>query len=75
MLEIWVKDNGPGIPVRDQEKIFDKFTRLNGERATGLGLGLAFCKLAVEGHGGEIRVDSDADRGANFIISLPLAGK
>ncbi len=71
-LEFWVKDNGPGIPPADQERIFTKFTRLKGERATGLGVGLAFCRMAVEGHGGTIRVESGQGQGAKFIITLPL---
>jgi NtrC-family two-component system sensor histidine kinase KinB len=73
-LQMWVEDNGPGIPSSDQERIFEKFTRLKEEGApTGLGVGLAFCRLAVQGHGGKIWVESQASHGAKFNITLPLA--
>jgi signal transduction histidine kinase len=72
-LQMWVQDNGPGIPFADQDRIFDKFTRLKEEGApTGLGVGLAFCRLAVQGHGGRIWVESQTGQGAKFIITLPL---
>jgi len=73
-LHIWVKDNGPGIPPADQERIFDKFTRLRGKsKAAGLGIGLAFCRLAVLGHGGRIWVVSQMGNGATFHFIFPLA--
>jgi signal transduction histidine kinase len=72
-LHMWVQDNGPGIPFADQERIFEKFTRLKSEGSTnGLGVGLAFCRLAVEGHGGRIWVESGTGQGAKFNITLPL---
>jgi signal transduction histidine kinase len=72
-VQMWVQDNGPGIPFGDQERIFHKFTRLKGESSpNGLGVGLAFCRLAVEGHGGKIRVESQPDEGAKFIMTLPI---
>jgi NtrC-family two-component system sensor histidine kinase KinB len=75
-LNIWVKDNGPGIPPADQERIFDKFTRLRGKGKTGgLGIGLAFCRLAVQGHGGKIWVESDSGQGAIFHFTFPFATK
>jgi PAS domain S-box-containing protein len=75
-LNIWVKDNGPGISPADQERIFDKFTRLRGKgNAGGLGIGLAFCRLAVLGHGGQIWVESDTGEGATFRFTFPLATK
>jgi NtrC-family two-component system sensor histidine kinase KinB len=73
-LQFWVKDNGPGIPPADQERIFDKFTRLRGkDKPGGLGVGLAFCRLAVQGHGGRIWVESPDGKGANFYFTFPLA--
>lgn len=73
-LELWVKDNGPGIPVDDQDRIFQKFTRLRGkDRPAGLGVGLAFCRLAVLGHGGRIWVTSQPGTGTEFHFTLPLA--
>jgi two-component system, NtrC family, sensor histidine kinase KinB len=72
-VEMWVQDNGPGIPAQEQERIFQKFTRLKGESTpNGLGIGLAFCRLAIEGHGGKIRVESQPGHGARFIMTLPV---
>ena len=73
-LQMWVQDDGPGIPPADQERIFDKFTRLKEAGApNGLGVGLAFCRLAVQGHGGKIWVESRNGQGSKFILTLPLA--
>lgn len=73
-VHMWVKDNGPGIPLAEQDRIFDKFTRLRGtSKAGGLGIGLAFCRLAVLGHGGRIWVESDAGSGATFHFTFPVA--
>ncbi|HSL31376.1 MAG TPA: GAF domain-containing protein [Anaerolineales bacterium] len=73
-IHMWVRDNGPGIPMADQERIFDKFTRLHGtQKQTGLGIGLAFCRLAVLGHGGRIWVESEPGRGSTFHFTLPVA--
>lgn len=73
-VHMWVKDNGPGIPLAEQDRIFDKFTRLRGNsKAGGLGIGLAFCRLAVLGHGGRIWVESDPGNGATFHFTFPVA--
>ncbi len=73
-VRMWVKDSGPGILPASQERIFDKFTRLGGkEGPRGLGLGLAFCRLAIEGHGGQIWVESKAGEGTTFVFLLPMA--
>jgi signal transduction histidine kinase len=73
-VHIWVKDNGPGIPVAEQDYIFDKFTRLHGNnKSAGLGIGLAFCRLAVLGHGGRIWVESEPGNGAVFHFTFPIA--
>ena len=72
-LQMWVQDDGPGIPFADRERIFDKFIRLKEKGSpSGLGVGLAFCRLAVEGHGGKIWVESQPGQGAKFILTLPL---
>jgi PAS domain S-box-containing protein len=73
-VQFWVEDNGPGIAEIDRERIFDKFTRLptKGGRG-GFGLGLAYCRLAVTGHGGRIWVESQEGWGANFRFVLPVA--
>ena len=74
MVQIWVKDTGPGIPPAEHERIFDKFSRLhNGEKVRGFGLGLAYCRLAVEAHGGSIWVESQVGQGATFRFTLPSA--
>ncbi len=70
-----VTDNGPGVPLEAQERIFEKFTQVSHTRGRrrGTGLGLAFCKLAAEAHGGRIWVESTPGQGATFTIALPLA--
>jgi two-component system, NtrC family, sensor histidine kinase KinB len=73
-IKFWIRDNGPGISAADRERIFEKFTRLRRkEKAGGLGVGLAFCRLAVLGHGGEIWVDSELEKGTTFWLTLPVA--
>lgn len=76
-VKFWVKDNGPGIPPQDRDRVFDKFTRLRGKNnnPSGIGIGLSFCKLAVQGHGGKIWVESEVDKGTTFFLTLPVAQK
>ncbi len=72
-MQMWIQDNGPGIPFADRERIFDKFARLKAKDAPGgLGVGLAFCRLAVEGHGGRIWVESSPGQGSRFAFTLPV---
>ena len=72
-VHMWVQDTGPGIPSADQRRIFDKYTRLKAkEGPKGIGLGLAYCRLAVEGHGGRIWVESQPGQGARFCFTLPI---
>lgn len=72
-IQVWIQDNGPGIPSTDQDRIFDKFTRLKRKDSpAGLGVGLAFCRLAVQGHGGRIWVESKPGQGARFAFTLPV---
>ena len=72
-VKVWVKDNGPGISAADRERIFEKFTRLRGNNSpSGLGVGLAFCRLAVQGHGGQIWVESELGKGTTFWLTLPV---
>ena len=72
-VELWVQDNGSGIPFVELEHIFEKYTRLKGqENATGLGVGLAFCRLAVNGHGGKIWAESEVGKGSRFTLTLPV---
>ncbi len=73
-VKFWVQDNGPGIPASEHERVFDKFTRLpNKDSQKGLGLGLAYCKLAVQGHSGRIWVESQPGTGSRFQFTLPTA--
>jgi PAS domain S-box-containing protein len=74
LVMMWVQDTGPGIPPEERERIFDKFTRLHGSGGPkGLGLGLAFCRLAVEAHGGQIWVEDGPEIGACFKFTLPTS--
>jgi signal transduction histidine kinase len=71
-----ITDPGPGIPPEDRERIFGRFTQVaeNHSRVGGFGLGLAFCRLAVEAHGGRIWVEpGDNDLGSRFNFTLPLS--
>ncbi|MDO9301763.1 MAG: PAS domain-containing sensor histidine kinase, partial [Anaerolineales bacterium] len=75
-VKFWVRDNGPGVSAADRDRIFEKFTRLRGNNnPNGLGVGLAFCKLAVQGHGGQIWVESELGKGTAFWLTLPVAQK
>ena len=70
-----VTDNGPGIPPEYQEIIFRKFERVrspNAPRVRSSGLGLTFCRLAIEAHGGRIWVKSKEGEGSTFYVQLPL---
>jgi NtrC-family two-component system sensor histidine kinase KinB len=72
-VQFWVKDSGLGIPISEQQRIFDKFTRLHPKDGPrGLGLGLAYCRLAVEGHGGRIWVQSEPESGSVFRFTVPV---
>ena len=70
-VTITVKDNGAGIPENINDKIFQPFftTKPTG---SGTGLGLSLSYDIVKGHGGEIKVQSEEKKGAEFIIILPL---
>lgn len=73
VLKVVVADNGPGIPKELHHKVFEKFSQAKTEqRSLGVGLGLAFCKLAVEAHQGEIGLISDVGQGSTFWFTLPL---
>jgi len=76
-VRVSVCDAGPGIPPEYRERIFDKFGQVSVWEAghkCSTGLGLTFCKLAVEAHGGRIGVDSEVGKGSTFWFSLPAAG-
>ncbi len=72
---IEVADQGAGIPFSEQEKIFDKFYRLDNEinrKSPGTGLGLPICRALVNLHGGKIWVESEDQQGCHFFFTLPL---
>jgi PAS domain S-box-containing protein len=71
-LLLWVQDRGPGIPRAYHERIFEKFGQVRGAKSRGTGLGLTFCKLAIEAHGGSIWVESEEGGGSIFAFALPL---
>jgi signal transduction histidine kinase len=73
-VEIAVSDQGPGVPPEFRERIFEKFQRLENRKSlpgANRGLGLTFCRLAVEAHGGTIWVDDSPGGGALFRALLP----
>lgn len=71
-VDIWVEDDGPGLPAGKEEDIFKKFERGQKESSTpGVGLGLAICRAIVEAHGGIIRAENRHEGGARFVFSLP----
>ena len=73
-VQLWIQDTGTGIPKAEREHIFEKYIRLKGQdNPSGLGVGLAFCRLAVNGHGGKIWVESEMGAGSRFIFTLPSA--
>jgi two-component system phosphate regulon sensor histidine kinase PhoR len=73
-IEITVVDDGPGIPREAQERIFERFYRVDKARSReqgGTGLGLAIVKHVIQAHGGEVRVESELGFRARFIFTLP----
>lgn len=71
---IAVRDNGIGIPKREQKRIFRAFYRMNTRcvrRTTGFGLGLTFVRKVVDTYGGDIQVESKVGVGSSFIVVLP----
>jgi signal transduction histidine kinase len=72
-LCICVRDTGSGIPEEQQPHIFDKFYQVGGQaRSKGAGLGLTIAYEVVQGHGGELTVESNPGEGTTFQIRLPL---
>jgi signal transduction histidine kinase len=69
-----IRDTGIGIPSEAFGRIFEKFGQLDANRV-GTGLGLAFCKLAVEEHGGRIEVESTLGAGSTFSFTIPVAAR
>jgi signal transduction histidine kinase len=75
-VRVQVRDTGPGVPDEHKERLFDRFAQMEGQKTQrrGTGLGLTFCKLAVEAHNGRIWVEDSPQGGAIFVFTLPAAG-
>ena len=75
-VDIAIRDEGPGISLGDQKRVFERFWRADPARARktgGSGLGLAIVTSLVEAHGGSVTIDSEPGSGATFTIHLPVA--
>lgn len=73
-IEVAVGNNGPPVPAAERDKIFGRYFQVERRRASARanrGLGLYFCKLAVEAHGGTIHVEERGELGAVFVVRLP----
>jgi signal transduction histidine kinase len=68
-----ISDSGPGIAPEFRERIFDRYVQTNqgGVQVRGTGLGLAFCKMAIEAQNGRIWVEDEPNGGSRFIFTLP----
>lgn len=74
MVAVEVADNGPGVPDKDKEQVFDLFYKSSDEGADArrnVGLGLSLCRSIIQAHGGTIRVEDAIPHGARFIFTLP----
>ena len=75
-VRVEVVDTGPGIPAGERERIFEKFTQVRGQTGSrrGSGLGLTFCRMAVEAHGGRIWIEEGpGGEGSRFVLAVPRA--
>ena len=75
-VQVFVRDDGPGIPAEARDRVFERFFRVDKARTRaqgGTGLGLAIVKNLVQAHGGEVRVESAENRGTTFYFKLPAA--
>jgi signal transduction histidine kinase len=70
-LRVSVADSGPGVPLELRDKLFEKFV-VGEQQQRGSGLGLAFCKLTIQAHGGDIWIEGEPGKGAVFVFTLPV---
>ena len=73
--QIWIADDGPGIPETEYQTLFEPFKRLDQSRdrkSGGYGLGLAIVKQIVQWHGGQVSIAQSQYNGAKIIITLPI---
>jgi len=74
MIEVFVTDDGPGIPTESLDRVFERFYRVDKARSRdqgGTGLGLSIVKHIVQSHGGEVWAESEYGKGATFYFTLP----
>ena len=71
--QITVADRGPGIAIQDQQRIFQRFERVDASQPDGTGLGLAISRRLAQSMGGDVTLDSTLGEGARFTVELPLA--
>jgi signal transduction histidine kinase len=71
-----IRDHGPGIPVREQAQVFEKFYRgmSTGRHVAGSGMGLSIAREIIELHGGRAWIESRPGNGVSFFAAIPLAG-
>ena len=77
---VWVRDEGPGLPADERERVWDRFYRVAGithqeGSSVGLGLGLHISRTIIAAHGGQVGVESGPGKGATFWFTLPLAAR
>ena len=78
LAHVTVEDQGPGIPSKELDRVFERFHQIEGQLAKtkgGTGLGLTICKVMTELHGGKIWVESEEGKGSKFQLTVPLANK
>jgi signal transduction histidine kinase len=73
-LTVWVTDTGKGIPLEEQQHVFERFKKLDSN-IQGTGLGLTICQMTVMRLGGEIHIDSSYTEGCRFVFTLPMSHK
>jgi len=74
VIRVEVADQGPGIPLEEQERIWERFYRVESHESVipGLGMGLYLCRMIIEQHGGQVGVESQPGAGSRFWFRLPL---
>ncbi len=74
-VALWVKDTGVGVPREEIGTLFQKYKQTASGKSSehkGTGLGLVICKMIVEAHGGQISVESEAEKGSTFTVTIPI---
>lgn len=74
MVCYWLQDNGPGLTLAEQQRLFTEFARLDRARANGHGLGLSIVQRIAERLNGEVGLESELNRGSRFYVKLPANG-